>query len=98
MESVSQLARDEEDLWKDLSRELFEGNRSFKVEVEDNRIGYAWMPSWVRITVNEFGEGGRLVRTLPVQVFRGNHDDRAIRGLRREGERLRMFLVFWVND
>ncbi|HXX92410.1 MAG TPA: hypothetical protein VEN81_02175 [Planctomycetota bacterium] len=98
VEPVSRLTKDEEDAWKNPSRELFEGNRSFKVESEDNRVGHAWMPDWVRVTVNEFGERGRPVRTLPVRIFQGAHDGRAIRGLRMDGERLRFFMEFWVDD
>jgi hypothetical protein len=80
------------------SLELYGKSRSFKVSVDDNRIGHAWEESWVRVSVHEFGENGIYLRTIPVQVFLGAHDQHAVSGLGLKDGRLRFVVEFWTDD
>ncbi len=95
---VAPVLQVDEDSRANRSPELYGKSRSFKVSIDDNRIGHAWEESWVRVSAHEFGENGSYLRTIPVQVFLGAHDQHAVSGLGMKDGRLRFVVEFWTDD
>jgi hypothetical protein len=97
--AVLKLAPEEEDQWNDMRKDVLIGSRTFTVRIEDNRKRYERAPNWARVSVVEVdGKDGKPLRTIPVREFVGGYERHGFRGLALKGDRLSVFVSFWVDD
>jgi hypothetical protein len=94
---------DEKAVWDNLDKEIVKNGRAYRVTYEDNARKpdrkSPGLPDWVRVSVVESDErGGDILRTIPVQDFRGEHERHGHRALLLKDGILRFWIEFWTND
>lgn len=81
--------------------------RTYQILMEDNKGGHPkkpegtvpWFPDWVRVSLNEIDENSpKVLWTIPVQEFRGQHERHAVRALLIKEGKIRFWMSFWVDD
>ncbi len=84
--------------WNDLSDRTTREGRTYRVFLEADGGKHQFFPSLVRVSVLESdSRTGTPIRSIPVQEFRGTHEDHGVRALSLTSGRLRFHVQFWVN-
>jgi hypothetical protein len=94
---------DELAAWDSLAKEIAKDGRLYRVTFEDNagkpELTSLGLPDWVRVSVVELDEqSGAVLRIIPVQDFRGEHERHGNRALVLKAGVLRFWIQFWSDD
>jgi hypothetical protein len=97
------LEKDEEAVWNDLSEQISRDGHTFQILIEDNKNkkkgGIPGFPDWVRVSISELdNETKKIIRTIPIQEFQGEHEGHGVRALILKDGKIRFWMQFWVND
>jgi hypothetical protein len=97
------LEKDEEAAWNDLSEQISRDGHTFQVVMADNKKerkgGIPGFPDRVRVSISEVdARTKKLLRSIPVQEFQGEHERHGPRALLLKEGKIRFWMQFWVND
>lgn len=97
------IDKDEEAVWNDLAEKISRDGHTFQIIMEDNQKtkkgGIPGFPDWVRVSLVEIDDKTKkVIRTIPIQEFQGEHERHGPRALILKDGKIRFWMQFWVDD